>query len=71
MDALVREFHDSHNMKVKDEIERLAKEYGRLGEEWVLCRVELGVGDPRQFSPRGLLLSIRPDGTNRGRSLLC
>ena len=42
MDALVREFHDSHNMKVKDEIERLAKEYGRLGEEWVLCRVELG-----------------------------
>ena len=71
MDALVREFHDSHNMKVKDEIERLAKEYGRLGEEWVLCRVELGVGDPRQFSPRGLLLSIRPDGTNHGRSLLC
>ena len=25
-----------HDMTVKDEIERLAREYGRLGEEWVL-----------------------------------
>lgn len=35
MDALPGEFARTHNMKVKDEIERLAKEYGRLGEEWV------------------------------------
>ena len=34
MDALAREFHDTHNMKVKDEIERLAREYGKLGEPW-------------------------------------
>ncbi len=34
MDALAREFHDTHNMRVKDEIERLAKEYGRLKERW-------------------------------------
>ena len=25
MDALAREFHDTHNMKAKDEIERLRK----------------------------------------------
>jgi hypothetical protein len=35
MDALARKFHDMHNMTVKDEIERLAREYGQLGEPWV------------------------------------
>jgi hypothetical protein len=35
MDALARKFHDTHDMKVKDEIERLAKEYGKLKEPWV------------------------------------
>jgi hypothetical protein len=35
IDALVREFAATHDMKVKDEIERLAKEYGRLKEAWV------------------------------------
>lgn len=34
MDALAREFHDTHNMKVKDEIERLAKEHLKLSEPW-------------------------------------
>ena len=35
MDALARKFHDTHDMKVKDEIERLAKEYGKLKKPWV------------------------------------
>ena len=30
MDALARKFRDTHDMKVKDEIERLAREYGKL-----------------------------------------
>jgi hypothetical protein len=34
MDALAREFHETHNMDVKDEIERLAREYGKLGGPW-------------------------------------
>ena len=36
MDALARKFHDTHDMKVKDEIERLARERAKLGEPWVL-----------------------------------
>ena len=35
MDALARKFHETHDMKVKDEIERLLKEYGKLKEPWV------------------------------------
>src|SRR5262245_34054722 len=35
MDALARNFRDTHDMKVKDEIERLAREYGKLREPWV------------------------------------
>jgi hypothetical protein len=35
MDALARKFHETHDMKVKDEIERLAKKYGKLKEPWV------------------------------------
>jgi hypothetical protein len=34
MDALARKFAATHDMKVKEEIERLAKEYGKLGEPW-------------------------------------
>jgi hypothetical protein len=34
-DALARKFHETHDMKVKDEIERLLKEYGKLKEPWV------------------------------------
>src|SRR5262245_48299745 len=33
--ALARKFHDTHEMAVKDEIDRLLKEYGKLGEPWV------------------------------------
>lgn len=33
-DALARKFHETHDMKVKDEIERLLKEYGRLKDPW-------------------------------------
>jgi hypothetical protein len=29
------EFAATHNMEVKDQIDRLAKEYGRLKERWV------------------------------------
>jgi hypothetical protein len=35
MDALARKFHETHNMTVKDELERLLKEYGKLKEPWV------------------------------------
>jgi hypothetical protein len=35
MDALAREFGASHDMEVKDEIERLAREYAKLNEPWV------------------------------------
>jgi hypothetical protein len=33
-DALARKFHETHDMKVKDELERLLKEYGKLREPW-------------------------------------
>jgi hypothetical protein len=35
MDALARKFHQTHDMKVKDELVRLLKEYGKLKEPWV------------------------------------
>jgi hypothetical protein len=35
MDALARKFHETHDMAVKDEIERLARERGKLKEPWV------------------------------------
>jgi hypothetical protein len=35
MDALARRFAATHDMKVKEEIERLAGEYSKLGEPWV------------------------------------
>ena len=35
MDALARKSHETHDMKVKDEIERLLKEYDRLKEPWL------------------------------------
>ena len=35
MDALARKFHETHDMKVPDEIYRLAGEYGKLKEPWV------------------------------------
>src|SRR5262252_7015470 len=35
MDALARKFHETHDMAVKDELERLLKEYGKLNQPWV------------------------------------
>ena len=35
MDALARKFHETHDMKVKDEIERLAGELLKLDKPWV------------------------------------
>jgi hypothetical protein len=35
MDALARKFHETHDMAVKDEIERLAREYGKIKEPWI------------------------------------
>jgi hypothetical protein len=35
MDSLARKFHETHNMKVKDEILRLAREYETLQKAWV------------------------------------
>ena len=34
-DALARKFHETHDMAVKDEIYRLAREYGKIKEPWV------------------------------------
>ena len=34
MDALARKFHETHDLKVKDEIERLLREYGELEKPW-------------------------------------
>jgi hypothetical protein len=34
MDALARKFHETHELKVKEEIERLARDYGRLNKPW-------------------------------------
>ena len=36
IDKLARHFAATHDMKVKEEIERLAKEYGKLKEPWRL-----------------------------------
>src|SRR5262249_29612403 len=33
-DALARKFHETHDMDVKDELERLLNEYGELGKPW-------------------------------------
>jgi hypothetical protein len=35
MDALARRFHETHDTAVKDEIYRLAREYGKIKEPWV------------------------------------
>src|SRR5215475_1059984 len=35
-DALARKFAATHDMKVKEEIERLLKEYGKLEQLWVI-----------------------------------
>jgi hypothetical protein len=35
IDALARKFHETHEIKVKEEIERLAREYGKLKEPYV------------------------------------
>jgi hypothetical protein len=40
MDALARKFHQTHDVKVKDEILRLATEYGKLENPGCLWRVE-------------------------------
>ena len=37
MDSLARKFVRNHNMKVKDEIERLAREYGNFKEPVGVC----------------------------------
>jgi hypothetical protein len=34
MDALARKFYETHDMKVKEEIERLARELTSLKEPW-------------------------------------
>ena len=34
-DALARKFHETHDLAVKNELERLLKEYGKLKEPWV------------------------------------
>jgi hypothetical protein len=38
MDALAHDFPDTDDMELKNAIECLAKEYGKLGEPWVLAK---------------------------------
>jgi len=33
-DALARKFHDTHDMAMRDELERLLREYGKLEKPW-------------------------------------
>jgi len=40
-DSLARKFHETHDMAVKDELERLLKEYGELGKPWSSWCVEI------------------------------
>jgi len=40
MDALARKSHETHDMKVKDEIERLLKEFDKLRSRGCLYRDE-------------------------------
>jgi hypothetical protein len=35
MDALARQFHETHDLKVKEEIDRLAGELVKLDKPWV------------------------------------
>jgi len=35
MDVLTRKFHETKDLKISDEIYRLAGEYGKLKEPWV------------------------------------
>ena len=35
MDALARQFHETHDLKVKEEIDRLAAELVKLDKPWV------------------------------------
>jgi hypothetical protein len=35
MDALARKFAATHDVNIREEIERLAREYAKLGEPWV------------------------------------
>ena len=37
-DALARKFHETHDVAVKDELERLLKEYGERGKPWEVER---------------------------------
>jgi hypothetical protein len=41
VDRLALKFHETKDLKVKDEILRLAREYGNLEKPWVGVRVEL------------------------------
>src|SRR5262245_26540360 len=50
-DALARKFHETHDMAVKDELERLLKEYGKLKERGYSWRVDEGV-QSRKTDPK-------------------
>jgi hypothetical protein len=38
MDALARKFHETHDMKVRDEIYRLSRELVKFDEPWKFSR---------------------------------
>src|SRR5215813_6537605 len=37
--TLARKFHETHDMAVKDELERLLKEYGKLEKPWEFAKI--------------------------------
>jgi len=56
MDALGRQFTATHDMKVKDEIERFAKEYGKLHD-----RSDIGTTLTKESSLRVHASAFRTD----------
>jgi DNA-binding MltR family transcriptional regulator len=45
-DALVRKFHETHDMAVKDEIDRLLKEHGKLKDHGCLGHRQIHLLQP-------------------------
>ena len=46
-DALARKFHETHDMAVKNDLEHLLKEYGKLEEPWSF-RVKLSKAETKR-----------------------
>ena len=58
MDALAQKFAATHDIKLKDEIERMAKKYGRLRRLRIYRGIKL---EPREEIPTAQLRTIGDD----------